>query len=178
MFSVHALACALLATLAISDLRRRRLPNAIVAAFAVLYFAQAWIAGENRLGLETHVAIGVAALVLAAAMFRFGWLGGGDAKLFGAVFLWSGPAFATTVFFIVSLIGLMLGLAQMAVGRMRRNRARAPTLGWLAPARGVPYGVALAVGGVAAVWLPLVHAHVVSPPHTAAWSLSIPVRLI
>ena len=178
MFSVHALACALLATLAVFDLRQRRLPNAIVAAFAVLYFAQAWIAGVDRTGLETHVAMGLATLVLAAALFRFGWLGGGDAKLFGAVFLWSGPAFATTVFFIVSLIGLMLGLAQMTIGRMQRDRAAAPTHGWLAPMRGVPYGVALAAGGVAAVWLPLVHAHVVSPPHIAAWSLSIPVRLI
>jgi prepilin peptidase CpaA len=61
---------------------------------------------------------------------------------------------------------------------MQRNRARASAPGWLAPSRGVPYGVALAVGGAAAVWLPLVHAHVVSPPHIAAWSLSIPVRLI
>lgn len=177
MFSVHALACALLATLAVSDLRRRRLPNAIVAAFALLYFAQAWFAGENRLGFETHLAMGLAALVLAAVLFRFGWLGGGDAKLFGAVFLWSGPAFATTVFFIVSLIGLILGLAQMAIGRMQRDRAAAPPHGWLAPTRGVPYGVALAAGGMAAVWVPLAHVHAVAP-HLAAWPLPIPVRLI
>ena len=176
MFSVHALACALLATLAVSDLRRRRLPNAIVAAFAALYFAQAWIAGVDRTGLATHVAMGLAALVLAAALFRFGWLGGGDAKLVGAVFLWSGPALATTVFFIVSLIGLMLGLTQIAIGRMQRDRAAAPTHAWLAPARGVPYGVALAVGGVAAVWLPLAHVQAVAP-HLAASALSIPVRL-
>jgi prepilin peptidase CpaA len=177
MFSVHALACALLATLAVSDLRRRRLPNAIVAAFAILYFAQAWIAGESRLVLGTHIAVGVAALALAAALFRFGWLGGGDAKLFGAVFLWSGPALATTVFFIVSLIGLMLGLVQIAIGRMPRNGNTAPAHGWLAPARGVPYGVALAAGGVAAVWLPLAHTHAVAS-HLAAWPLPISVRLI
>lgn len=177
MFSVPALACALLAMLAVSDLRRRRLPNAIVAAFAALYFAQAWIAGAHRFGVEIHVATGVVALVLAALLFRFGWLGGGDAKLFGAVFLWSGPAFATTVFFIVSLIGLMLGLAQIAIGRLRRDRTAAETDGWLAPSRGVPYGVALAVGGLASVWLPLAQAHAVAP-HLAAWPLAVPVRLI
>ncbi len=176
MFSVHALACALLVTLAVFDLRRRRLPNAIVAAFAVLYFAQAWIGGAHRIGLETHVAAGVAAFALAALLFRFGWLGGGDAKLFGAVFLWSGPAFAMTVFFIVSLVGLVLGLTQMALARMQRNGAAAAH-GWLAPSRGVPYGVALALGGMAAVWLPLVHVQAVSP-HLAAWPLSVPVRLI
>jgi prepilin peptidase CpaA len=176
MFSVLTLACALLAMLALSDLRRRRLPNAIVAAFAALYFAQAWLSGVGRIGLEAHLATGAAALLLAALLFRFGWLGGGDAKLFGAVFLWSGPALAATVFFIVSLFGLMLGLAQIAIGRLQRDPGAAQTPGWLAPKRGVPYGVALAVGGAAAVWLPAVHAHAHSL-HLAAWPLSIHARL-
>lgn len=176
MFSILTLACALLAMLAVSDLRRRRLPNAIVAAFAALYFAQAWIAGESRIELVAHVATGAAILLIAALLFRFGWLGGGDAKLFGAVFLWSGPAFAATVFFTVSLFGLVLGIAQMAIGRMQRNPDAAWALAWLAPARGVPYGVALAAGGIAAVWLPALNGHALSP-HLAAWPLSIHARL-
>lgn len=175
MFSVATLACALLAMLAVSDLRQRRLPNAIVAVFAIMYLAQAWIAGESRIGLLAHVATGIAALVLAAVLFRFGWLGGGDAKLFGAVFLWSGPAQAATVFFIVSLFGLILGLAQIAIGRMQRDPP-AFALGWLAPKRGVPYGVALAAGGIAAVWLPLAHSHAFAL-HLAALPLSIHARL-
>ena len=176
MFSVATLACALLAMLAVSDLRRRRLPNAIVAGFAVVYFAQAWLAGESRVGLLAHIATGIAALVLAAIVFRFGWLGGGDAKLFGAVFLWSGPAQAATVFFIVSLFGLILGLAQIAIGRMQRDPPAFDALGWLAPKRGVPYGVALAAGGIAAVWLPLAHSHAFAL-HLAALPLSIHARL-
>ena len=176
MFSILTLACALLAMLGVSDLRRRRLPNAIVAAFAALYFAQAWIAGESRIGLEAHVATGAAILVIAALLFRFGWLGGGDAKLFGAVFLWSGPAFAATAFFIISLCGLWLGIAQMVIGRMQHDSGTARALTWLAPARGVPYGVALAAGGIAAVWLPVLNAHALSS-HFAAWLLSIHARL-
>lgn len=176
MFSIPILACTLLAMLAVSDLRRRRLPNAMVATLAALFFAQAWIAGESRVALLAHVATGVAALVLAALLFRFGWLGGGDAKLFGAVFLWSGPACATTVFFIVSSFGLILGLTQIAIGRMQRDSEAAKRLGWFAPARGVPYGIALAVGGVAAVWLPLAPMHAFSL-HLAAWPLSIHARL-
>lgn len=177
---INALACALLSMLALSDLRRRRLPNAIVAAFAMLYVVHAWLAAPTRIGFELHLVTGVAALMLAAALFRFGWLGGGDAKLFGAVFLWSGPAHAATVFFIVSLFGLMLALVQIAVGRVQRDASAPGALAWLAPAHGVPYGLALAIGGIAAVWLPASSpsAHTLALlPHLALWPLSVHVRL-
>lgn len=180
IYVTYVLACALLSMLALSDLRRRRLPNAMVASFAVLYFAHAWLAPEARTGLALHVATGTAALALAAALFRFGWLGGGDAKLFGAVFLWSGPAHASTVFFIVSMFGLMLALAQIVLGRFQRDDAAPLALAWLAPARGVPYGVALAAGGIVAVWLPvwLPAAHPLALPlRHASWPVLAHVRL-
>lgn len=177
MFLINALASAVLSILALSDLRRRRLPNATVAGFAALYFLHAWLSGESRVGIEAHAATGAAALVLSALLFRFGWLGGGDAKLFAAVFLWTGPAYAATVFFIVSLAGLMLAMAQLGAGRIGRARAAESTLAWLAPARGVPYGVALAVGGLAAVWLPVPLAHA-APQQHAASQPSIHARLI
>lgn len=176
MYLIDALASAVLSMLALCDLRRRRLPNAAVAAFAALYFAQAWLAGESHFGLVAHVVTGFVALLLTAVLFHFGWLGGGDAKLFAAVFLWTGPAHATTVFFIVSVAGLFLALAQVATAKIQRDTTGSAKLEWLAPARGVPYGVALAVGGIAAVWLPLVLAHAASMQH-AAWPLSIHARL-
>jgi len=176
MYLIDALASALLSMLALSDLRRRRLPNAAVAAFALLYFAQAWFVGESLLGLEAHVVAALVSLLLAALLFRFGWLGGGDAKLFAAVFLWTGPFHATTVFFIVSLSGLLLALVQLATRKMQHDAAGTPNLAWLAPARGVPYGVALAVGGITAVWLPLALTHA-APTQHAAWQLSIHARL-
>ncbi|MDG0023283.1 prepilin peptidase [Trinickia sp. Y13] len=176
MFLINALASALLLTLALSDLRRRRLPNASVAAFAALYLAHAWLGAENSTGFEHHLATGALALVLSALLFRFGWLGGGDAKLFAAVFLWSGPAHASTVFFIVSFLGLLLALAQLALRRVPSAAAIDPDRGWLAPARGVPYGVALAAGGIAAIWLPPAIGHAPVLGH-AAWSLLIHARL-
>lgn len=176
MFLINALASALLSMLALSDLRQRRLPNAMVARFAVLYFVHAWLGGASRIEIETHVATGAAALALAALMFRFGWLAGGDAKLFAAVFLWTGLAHATTVFFIVSFFGLILAIAQLAWRWVERTRAEASGNGWLSPARGVPYGVALAVGGIAAVWLPHVVPHALRLQH-AAWPLLFHARL-
>jgi len=177
MFLINALASAVLSILALSDLRRRRLPNVAVASFAALYFLHAWLAGESRAAMEAHAATGAAALVLAALLFRFGWLGGGDAKLFAAVFLWTGPAYAATVFFIVSCAGLMLALVQIGAGRIARRGPAEPKLAWLAPARGVPYGVALALGGLAAVWLPHTLTHATTPQHMA-WQSSLHARLI
>ncbi len=180
MYVTYALACALLSMLALSDLRRRRLPNAVVASFALLYFAHAWLGPETRTGLAMHVAMGTAAFALAAVLFRFGWLGGGDAKLFGAVFLWSGPTHASSVFFVVSMFGLVLALAQIALARLQREATAPSALAWLAPARGVPYGVALAAGGIVAVWLPvwLPAAHSLALPlRHAAWPVWAHVRL-
>jgi prepilin peptidase CpaA len=178
MFLINALASAVLSILALSDLRRRRLPNAIVASFAALYFVHAWLGGETRTGLEAHLASGALALALAALLFRFGWLGGGDAKLFAAVFLWAGPAYAASVFFIVSFAGLLLAMVQLGMARTGRAHAADAKVSWLAPARGVPYGVALAIGGLAAVWAPLTLTPAAPLQHAAWQPLSIHARLI
>jgi prepilin peptidase CpaA len=146
----------ILATLAFSDLRSRRLPNLGVASFAALYLFEAAFTGSTRASLEAHAAAGALSLAAAALLFRFGWLGGGDAKLAAAVFLWSGPAYATLVLLIVSVCGSFVGLSALAVGFMLRSKAlgaMARRLAWISPKRGVPYGVALALGGAVAVLL-------------------------
>ncbi|MBC8746966.1 prepilin peptidase CpaA [Paraburkholderia sp. WC7.3g] len=152
---VKAGACVTLIMLASSDLRMRRLPNAAVAAFAALYFVNAAMAGFGPASWDIHVAAGAASLAVAALMFRLGWLGGGDAKLAAAVFLWAGPE-SWPVLVVVSLCGLLVALAVLAVAGMQRIPSLAGVsvrLGWIAPARGVPYGVALALGGIVAVLL-------------------------
>lgn len=152
---VRLAACCVLAVLAWSDLRERRLPNLAVALFAALYFFVAVLARGSQGGLVAHVLTGAVALAAAAAMFRFGWLGGGDAKLAAAIFLWSGPVHAGRTFFIVSVAGLILGFIVIVAGRLARRRPRLQRrLQWLAPARGVPYGIALAAGGLFAVLAP------------------------
>jgi len=159
--AVHAAAYGVLALLAIYDLRSRRLPNAAVAAFAALYFVNAATVSAGPAVWGLHLACGAAALIVAATMFRFGWLGGGDVKLGAAVFLWAGSQ-AWPVFVSVSLCGLVVALAVLAVAGLQRIPACADAgrwCPWLAPARGVPYGVALALGGSLAVLLqPTAHA--------------------
>ncbi|WP_232071573.1 prepilin peptidase [Paraburkholderia pallida] len=144
-----------LVVLAGFDLRMRRLPNAAVAAFAALYFVNAAMIGLVHASWDIHVAAGAASLGVAALMFRLGWLGGGDVKLAAAVFLWAGPE-SSPVLVVVSLFGVLVALAVLAVAGLQRIPALAGLsmrLDWIAPARGVPYGVALALGGIVAVLL-------------------------
>jgi prepilin peptidase CpaA len=149
-------ACTVLAMLALSDLRSRRLPNLGVAAFAALYVLDAALTGSGRAALVAHAAAGAFSLAAAALLVRLGWLGGGDAKLAAAVFLWSGPTDAVVVLLIVTVCGTFIGLALLAIAVMARSpavRAITERLSWVAPTRGVPYGVALAAGGALAVLL-------------------------
>ncbi|TKC86260.1 peptidase A24 [Trinickia terrae] len=141
-----------LAALAAHDLRFRRLPNAAVATVACLYPVAAGLAHTSPAVLAHHAGLAAAALALSALLFHFGCIGGGDAKLAAAVFLWAGPALALPVLFVISASGLIVALALLAPRLLRKDRQK--------PAReGVPYGVALALGGVVAVWGPLVVGH-------------------
>jgi prepilin peptidase CpaA len=155
MDPVKAAACALLAMLAVSDLRTRRLPNAWVAGLAALYLAEAAMSGSTWRSLATHAATAALSLLLAALLVRLGWLAGGDAKLAAAVFLWCGPTYAIPVLVIVSICGTLVALSMLIAHALLRRRAsvRAASkrVRWLSPESGVPYGVALALGGIAAV---------------------------
>lgn len=145
----------MLTMLALFDLHTRRLPNAAVAGFAALYFVDAALTKCTVASLAAHAVAGTLSLTLAGLIFRFGWLGGGDVKLAAAVFLWAGPE-SWTVFVIVSLCGLFVALTVLTAAAMTRIPVLAAVvrrLDWIAPSRGVPYGVALALGGIIAVLL-------------------------
>ncbi|MEX3956795.1 prepilin peptidase [Trinickia sp. EG282A] len=155
MDPVKAAACALLTMLAVSDLRSRRLPNAWVAGLAALYLAEAAMSGGAWRPLATHAAAAALSFILAALLVRLGWLAGGDAKLAAAVFFWCGPTDAIAVLVIVSICGTLIALSMLIVHALVRRRVsvlgESKRVTWLSPESGVPYGVALALGGIAAV---------------------------
>lgn len=157
LYAVKSATCLVLASLAVSDLRFRRLPTRAVLVVAGLYWIDATIRGAGVASFAAHLAAAVAAFALFALLFRCGWMGGGDVKLAAAVFLWAGPAFAWPVYFVISSCGLVLGLTMLLIDRYRGRGSRREVevnAAAIIPTRGVPYGVALALGGVAAVWLP------------------------
>jgi prepilin peptidase CpaA len=144
---------AAMAFAAVNDLFSMTVPNwlplMLVAGFAVLAPA----VGLGWLDVGVHVALGVGALVVAFAMFAFGWIGGGDAKLFAATCLWMGLEGTLLYAVYASLLG---GLLTVLIMVLRSVPLPAPLFsqGWLLrlhdSKEGVPYGIALAVAGLLA----------------------------
>jgi prepilin peptidase CpaA len=148
IITVFPLAMALAAA---TDLFSMTVPNWIslllVAGFAVL----APLVGFGWSDVGLHVALAAAALVVTFAMFSFGWIGGGDAKLFAATCLWLGPE----AILIYSIYAAVIGGALSLLILFLRNvplPAALNTQGWLVrlhdPKEGVPYGIALAAAGL------------------------------
>lgn len=139
---------------ALRDVVSYTIPNwislALVAGFAVA--AVALRLPLPMLGI--HLAIGVAALLAGMAMFAAGWIGGGDAKLFAASALWLGwPALVADL----ALTGIAGGVLATALIGLRSPRLRpflAQGPAWFIrlaqPGENVPYGLAIAVGALAA----------------------------
>jgi prepilin peptidase CpaA len=139
------------------DLVSYRIPNwislALIAGFAVAALL-AFAAGLAPRELGLDVAVGVAALVAGMVMFSLGWIGGGDAKLFAAAALWIGTPGAATYLAVTALAGGALAIVLLS---LRQPLARPLVLAgpaWFVrlaePGESVPYGVAIAVGALAA----------------------------
>lgn len=124
-----------------------RVPLALVAVFACL----APFTGLGWEALALHVCVAVAMLVIGIGMFAAGWMGGGDAKLLAAAALWIGPHHIYEYTMIAALCGGAITLIMLF---MRTVPLPAGLAGreWMArlhdAGRGVPYGVALAAGGI------------------------------
>jgi prepilin peptidase CpaA len=148
-----ACSLALLCIAALHDVLARTIPNWISAALAASAVPLLWPlpAASDRL-LAAALLFGGALLC-----WRMGWLGGGDAKLLGAVGLLAPPGRAADTVLVITLAGAVLALPYLACrGRIARPApARPRTLlarAWRAERfrmrRGgpLPYGVAIAVG--------------------------------
>ncbi|HZP09503.1 A24 family peptidase [Methyloceanibacter sp.] len=136
---------------AASDLVTMTVPNKIALALLLGFFVLAPMVGMGWSEIGLHVALGAAALAAGFVMFSFGWIGGGDAKLFAATCLWLGPE----AFLDYGLLAALLG-GVLTLGLLFWRRLPLPMMltsqGWLvrlhSPREGVPYGIALAVAGL------------------------------
>jgi len=134
------------------DVATMTIPNwlsiVLVATFPLFVLAH----GMPAAAAGAHAAVGAAALALGFGLFAAGYVGGGDAKLLAATSLWVGwHAYLPYVFF-TGLIGGALALAVLFV-RQFPLPVRLASQPWIArlhtPGGGIPYGVALAAGGLA-----------------------------
>jgi prepilin peptidase CpaA len=143
---------ALVIVAALKDATSFTIPNwislALVAAFAPVALA----CGVALPQIGVAIGVGLVALLAGMAMFGFGWIGGGDAKLLAASALWLGWPAVLPFIVITALCGgaLALGLLGLRSVWLRPVAAHGPAwVGRLAtPGAAAPYGVAICAGAL------------------------------
>jgi prepilin peptidase CpaA len=135
------------------DLFTMTIPNRISIGLIIAFVVAAILAPLGWNELASHVGAGVLMLVIGVAMFSFGLLGGGDAKLLAAAALWFGFEALLQFLVLVSVAGGLLVIAiliyrSLSIPYWLSNQAWAVRLH--GKSGGVPYGIAIAIGGL---WL-------------------------
>ncbi len=130
----------ILVVAAVIDVRTFTISNRLnltVALLAPVYWWAAHLPLWPDIGLQVAVAAGVFALL--AVAFYAGMMGGGDVKLAAALALWFSPMSTMRFLIFMSIAGGLLTLVVMAIHRLRKKPGKPE----------IPYGVAIAVGGLA-----------------------------
>lgn len=138
---------------ALSDLVSMTIANWVSLLLVAVFAVVAPLTGMDWAAYGWHFAAGAAVLAGTFVLFAVGAMGGGDAKLLSATAVWMGFNFQLLDYLtITALIGGVLTLAIIVYRRsaLAAHAGDNPFLRHLANARGVPYGIALGIGGLLA----------------------------
>lgn len=97
--------------------------------------------------MAVHLGVAFGVFALFALLFQFGFMGGGDVKMIGAVSLWLPIGAILGLLIIMSIAGGILTLAMLVRRRLAKSKERIA----------VPYGVAIAFGGLWVIAEPFVN---------------------
>lgn len=134
---------------AVTDIRRRQIPNGLVillASLGLVRMALALSAGTALTAIGLDLTVALAVFAGGAALFALGLMGGGDVKLMAAGSIWFGTA-ATGTFLVSTVLG---GGLLACLFLMRRGFRRFAGSAAIDAPDSLPYGVAIALGGFAA----------------------------
>jgi prepilin peptidase CpaA len=154
---------------AFTDLRERRIPNRLTGALAALYPVYVLVS-PTPVAWPAAVGLAFVIFVIGLGLFARELIGGGDVKLIAVVSLWAGPEQFVWFMLVTALAGGALSLFSLWYRRWAGLiEAHLAALG-LATAIGVspaspgapadvsaarsatlPYGVAIAAGGIAVI---------------------------
>jgi len=139
---------------ALKDLTTYTIPNWIPLLLLGAFAGLAATGGMSWDVLGIHLLVGAGALAAGMAMFALGWIGGGDAKLMAAAALWLGWPVTQTFLLDTALAGGAFAFL-LLLARGQLIRAFVPIhSGWVGrlvtPGEPAPYGVAIAIGALAA----------------------------
>ena len=149
------LVAAAVLTAAVYDAATLIIPNWISLVLIALFPAAALAAGLTWAEVGMHAGVGFASLLVGVALFAGGIIGGGDAKLFAAVALFIGASAFLPFLFMVALAGGVLACVIIGLRSLPSTglTVYAPWLERIVPKAktGIPYGVAIAAGALAAL---------------------------
>jgi prepilin peptidase CpaA len=145
---------------AVSDLATMTIPNGIPLALVALFLVTVLLGPLDVEAVAWHVGAGLLMFAITIGLFAFGLIGGGDAKLMPAIAVWLGPAALMPFVFHTAMAGGLIAVTFLILRRLPQPSGAAGTP-WLSrlldKSVGIPYGVAIAYGGlVAATKAPLV----------------------
>ncbi|MEO5938176.1 MAG: prepilin peptidase [Sphingomonas sp.] len=129
----------------IEDARRREIANWKNAAIALMAPAWWYFQGYGLSDTAWQLGIALAVFAVFAGAFHFGWMGGGDVKMIGALALWLPMQAVFFMLMVMSVIGGVLTLIMM----LDHWRRKAPG------AVETPYGVAIAMASMIALSEPI-----------------------
>ncbi len=148
---------------AASDVAKRRIPNTLPTVIAVSFLV-AGLASPERVDLLGGLWVAAAIMAVGFGVFALGKIGGGDVKLLAAMGLWAGPTGALDFLVVTAFAGgglailyLLPELAHALTWLRAMVERRAPALQSVtietnAKTHGLPYGVAIAAGGMFLLW--------------------------
>ncbi|HVI52629.1 MAG TPA: prepilin peptidase [Candidatus Sulfotelmatobacter sp.] len=148
LFCLAVLAICLLAA-AWSDFVSYTIPNRLSAVLALAGLAAVVLGDGGFAAVPRQAGLALAMLAAGAAMFFLRLWGAGDAKLLAALALWAPPEGLPVLLIWTVLSGGLLSLLIILARRLLPRNWRG--LAVLSPDRGVPYGIAIAVGGFALI---------------------------
>jgi prepilin peptidase CpaA len=144
------------------DFLTYRIPNWLNAIIALAFLPMAIMTGMPAEVMLWHGLAAVVILVVGFGLFSGGYIGGGDAKLLAAAGLWFGWPAVMPFLVLTAIAGGVLAIVMKFWGMVeieREVRGTAWMKRWLSFKADLPYGVAIAAGGVLAFpgtwWMPL-----------------------
>ncbi len=138
---------------AISDILWSRIPNWLSLFLAGWFVAYAIFVGVAFDVIGLRLGLGAGALAVGFVLFSFGLLGGGDVKIIAASAIWVG---LNDLMLFLTVVAISGGILAAGVFFIRKSLIPSPQ--WLldqnwylrlvTEGNGIPYGVAICVGGI------------------------------
>ncbi|MEP5937133.1 MAG: prepilin peptidase [Erythrobacter sp.] len=124
---------------AFTDMRRRQIDNWLNASIVLAAPLYWWSSGLSLYpGVAIQLGVALAAFAVLVGLFALNMMGGGDVKLLTSLALWIEPTMFLKLLVIMALVGGLLTIIMGLAHLMKREREKLA----------VPYGVAIAVGGL------------------------------